>query len=425
MKRQTFIAVIAAAACVASCALTTDTSYEAEADVDAEIDAADAAADAISDTAGDAADTDGADTLADADADARADTDDTDASDVVDTADADIADTSDTASDAHDAPDASDADADASDSDVPDTPVSDGLTGSACSDEAPCVEGTCTAGRCAPEGMAWIPAGSFTMGSPGTELARDLDEGPQHEVTISRPFLAMQTELTQGTWLNATGVNPSFWDECGADCPVTNVSWHAAAAYANWRSIREGLTPCYSFEPGTCATSLADWASGQVACLDADLLTLECDGYRLPTEAEWEYMTRAGSTTAFPNGPLGTVTYCLEPNPFLAAIARYCANTDDGLQPGRTRDPNAWGLYDTLGNANEWVYDGYADYSSDAAVDPIVEPDVASPDDELRVLRGGRHTTDETDNRSAARLSASPFIRGNDVGFRLVRTWSE
>jgi formylglycine-generating enzyme required for sulfatase activity len=129
----------------------------------------------------------------------------------------------------------------------------------------------------APAGYVAIPAGEFLMGSPSGEEGRDSDE-KQHRVRITRGFYLKATEVTQGEWEAVMGSNPSSFKSCGKTCPVENVSWNDAVTYLNKLSDRERLPRCYD-------------ASGT-------FVGLSCKGYRLPTEAEWEYAARAGTTGA-------------------------------------------------------------------------------------------------------------------------------
>ncbi len=233
----------------------------------------------------------------------------------------------------------------------------------------------------APGGFVHIPAGSFQMGSPAGEKGRGDDEGPQHRATITRAFFMQATEVTQGQYRALMGKNPSRFTSCGDDCPVEQVSWRDAVTYCNALSRKEGLEECY----------------------DGDRLKgLDCKGYRLPTEAEWEYAVRAGSAGA----SYGE----------LDAIAWYGRNSDFYTHPVGKKKPNAWGLYDMLGNVWEWCHDWKGDYPSGAVEDPT------GPQAGLyRVSRGSSWCRYARDVRAASRRGDAPDRLGGSLGLRPVR----
>ena len=225
-----------------------------------------------------------------------------------------------------------------------------------------------------------IPAGTFMMGSPEDELGAYEDEWPRHEVTLTQEFYMMTTEVTQAQWETVMGSNPSYRDECGGSCPVEMVSWN----------------------------DIQDF----IAALNA----LDGRTYRLPTEAEWEYAARAGTTTAFYNGDI-TETGCgFDPN--LDAIGWYYGNSGSTTHPVAQKQPNAWGLYDMAGNVWEWVEDdGHSSYDG-APVDGSAWVD--SPMASDRVIRGGSSHDDARKCRSASRFSTFPTYRDSNFGFRLA-----
>jgi len=245
--------------------------------------------------------------------------------------------------------------------------------------------------------FVFIPPGEFLMGIPETEAERDDDE-TLHKVRLTKGFYMQTTEVTQGQWRTIMGNNPSSFKACGDDCPVENVSWN---------HVQEFIKRLNRFIKGR--------------------------KYRLPTEAEWEYAARAGTTTAFANGDI-TETGC-EYDPNLDAMGWYCGNSGvtykgcidatrregsscAGTHPVAQKQPNAWGLYDMHGNVWEWCQDWYwyDSYPSEPVTDPK-GPDAGS----ARVYRGGSWTYDARYCRSADRDYAHPAKRYYDLGFRLSR----
>ena len=221
-----------------------------------------------------------------------------------------------------------------------------------------------------------IPAGTFTMGSPVDEPGRSDNEGPRHGVTITEPFYMQQTEVTQAQWEAVMGSNPSYFFECPT-CPVETVSWNDA---------REFVTKMNARGEGT---------------------------YGLPTEAQWEYAARAGTTTPFYNGEITELECGDEPN--LDLIGWYCSCFE--THPAAQKAPNAWGLYDMSGNVYEWCSDWYAeDYYS---VSPTEDPQGPSTGS-YRVFRGGGWHSLAQNCRSAHRFNLTMDSRYFNVGFRLV-----
>jgi len=244
--------------------------------------------------------------------------------------------------------------------------------------------------------MVEIPAGKFLMGSPSNEPGRDSNEGRQHWVTISRPFFMGATEVTQGQWLTVMGSNPSGFSGCGENCPVEKVSWHDAVNFCNRLSDREGLRRCYS-GVGENLT----WNRG-------------CTGYRLPTEAEWEYAARAGTKTAFANGGISELRCRHDAN--LDLMGWYCGNAGKETHPVAKKQPNSWGLYDMHGNVWEWVWDWFQKSYPLADVTDPTGPSGGS----VRVIRGGSWSLARF-CRSADRGIRPAGDRFNYLGFRLVR----
>ena len=267
-----------------------------------------------------------------------------------------------------------------------------------------CHDGTCEpAPTTCPEGYVRVAAGAFTMGSPASEEWRDANE-VAHSVTLTRPFCLKATEVTQAEFKAVTGYDNSLATACGASCPAEKVRWMEATAYCNILSRRDGLPECY-----TCTGTMEEMSLTCVANGDP----YECLGYRLPTEAEWEYAARAGTTTSIPSGELGLVGFCEATG--LDGYAWYCGNAPTGPQPVGQKQPNAWGFYDMAGNVYEWCHDDLGDYPAGAVTDPI---GAASGE---RALRGGAYDSTPEACRSAARFSSEPGYAVQDQGFRPVR----
>ena len=290
--------------------------------------------------------------------------------------------------------------------------------------------------------FAAIPAGTFMMGAPQSEYGRQPEE-QQHMATITYDFAIGATEVTQGQWAALSmGTNPAFFQNCGVDCPVEQVDWYSALAFANELSQTAGLQECYTLTPESCADEVSDWAGGSTLCDGASFVGLNCTGYRLPTEAEWEYAYRAGTATAFYNGDVQKGWDPLDPqvDPNLDVIGWYLGNSaieyGDGLLCSEVselpfyegditcgthnvsdKQANPWALYDMSGNVEEWVWDLFAEY-------PAVATDYIGPDEsyEIRVARGGAWASLSTGARAAKRGYRMPDENLAITGIRLVRT---
>jgi formylglycine-generating enzyme required for sulfatase activity len=243
------------------------------------------------------------------------------------------------------------------------------------------------------------------MGSPTSEPCRASDED-QHQVTLTRDLEIQSTEVTQGEFQSLMGYNPSYFSSCGGHCPVEQVNWYEAVGYCNALSASKGYAKCY-----TCTGSGAS-----VTCQEASAYSgqkvYDCPGYRLPTDAEWEYAYRAGTTTAFYNGP---ITCCTGTDANADKIGWCDANS---THPVGQKLKNAWHLYDMAGNVWEWCHDWYQSrLGSSAVTDPF-----GSSSGSARVLRGGSWSSSAHDLRAANRRDYNPTRRPNHTGFRCART---
>jgi formylglycine-generating enzyme required for sulfatase activity len=259
-----------------------------------------------------------------------------------------------------------------------------------------------------------IAKGTFTMGSPPDEPCRDSME-QQHQVTLTHDFELQTTEVSGGQFLGLMGYNPSQMS-CGLTCPVEMVSWHEAAAYCNALSQTAGKAVCY-----TCSGSLASVTCQEAAAYSGPSV-YKCPGYRLPTEAEWEYAYRAGTTTAYYNGASdgAKCTTCSAKDANLDKIGWYCANSNNSsTYPTAQKQPNPWGLYDLAGNVHEWCHDWHnqSDLSG-----PSTDP-WGSVSGTARVMRGGAWDYPAHDKRAAFRERREvPKYRDLTLGFRCART---
>ncbi|MCI5167340.1 MAG: formylglycine-generating enzyme family protein [Candidatus Electrothrix sp. GM3_4] len=225
--------------------------------------------------------------------------------------------------------------------------------------------------------MRWIPPGRFLMGSPEDEPGRWDDEGPQHQVTISQGFWLFDTPVTQALWQAVMKENPSKFQT--PERPVEQVSWD----------------DCQEF---------LQKINGQYPGLELDL----------PSEAQWEYACRAGTSTALYTGPIEIHDNAA---PALEPIAWYSKNSGGETHPVAEKPANDWGLYDMLGNVWEWCLDGQREYRVEDEVDPA---GTMKPGGN-RVFRGGSWYSRARCCRSACRDGYEPVSRYDFLGFRCVR----
>jgi uncharacterized repeat protein (TIGR02543 family) len=256
------------------------------------------------------------------------------------------------------------------------------------------------------KGMVWIAGGTFTMGSPVTEPDR-YDDETQHSVTLSG-FYMSKYQVTQEQYQAVMETNPSNFDgstgkepaagETQGKRPVEKVTWYDAVEFCNKLSAQESLQSVYTISertpesgyPITSATVTADFTK---------------TGYRLPTEAQWEYACRAGTTTAYNTGD--TIS---------DDTGWYTSNSGSKTHEVGKKPANAFGLYDMHGNVWEWCWDWYGSYSSGEQTDPLGASSGSS-----RVARGGSWSYSAGALRSAYRHFSNPSLSRDYLGFRLAR----
>lgn len=248
-----------------------------------------------------------------------------------------------------------------------------------------------------PEGFILVAGGTFTMGSPDSEAEREADE-VRHTVTVSGFYIA-PSEVTQAQYNTVMGGNPSA--NQGDNLPVENVTWYDAVNYCNALSERDGLTPTYTIE-------------GQSVTWDRS-----ADGYRLPTEAEWEFASRAGTETPF---SFGDYVEDSDANCYNAygynndATGNWVNGYLQHIVAVDSYSPNSLGLYNMHGNVAEWVWDWYGAYSTESASDPT-----GVGEGNYKVARGGGWNDFPKNIRSAYRSAFPADVPLYSIGFRLAR----
>jgi uncharacterized protein YjdB len=311
------------------------------------------------------------------------------------------------------------------------------------------------------EGMKWIESGTFTMGSPETEVGHydyyepEFTDEIQHEVTLTQGFYMSKYQVTHAEFEAVMGFNPSYfleedpadygldidnWD----DCPIDSVSWYDALVYCNKMSEKAGLTPAYTLtdigyysNPGTIGEATVE-------------INWNANGYRLPTEAEWEFACRAGTTTPFYTGETILSSFAIydDESWWLPPIGvEYGDANFDGSWalygdveereyigvpvPIGLHPANPWGLYDMHGNMEDWCWDWY---DADCYADGAAQTDPKGPEGPVediegnirKVCRGGSWWCYASEVRSAYRASSwnpgNPFVTN---GFRLVLPYSD
>jgi len=252
----------------------------------------------------------------------------------------------------------------------------------------------------------------FVMGSSYSEAGRSTDE-QQHVVDFSFNFEMLSVAVTQAEFERLMGYDPTSEPECTGACPVGNITWHEAAAYCNTLSEEDGYYTCYvctGTAPDVTCEPDTTWALPQ-----------HCPGYRLPTEAEWEYSARAGEQAPPNAGRLVTdgqqLLDCESPHAGLDGLAWFCGNSDGRARPVGSSGQNAWGFWDMLGNRLEATSDWYEPFTV-AAVTDIGGPAAGI----LKVYRGGHALGYASGCRESARHPYSPEARFPELGLRPVRS---
>ncbi len=259
----------------------------------------------------------------------------------------------------------------------------------------------------------WVKvlAGSFVMGSQEGEPCRKARLEKTHQVRLTRPFEIYNAEVTRAQFRSSvTKVYPKLTvhtqDATCEDCPA-EVLWSEAATYCNELSKSKKLPLCYY-----CYEDFSRWLCKENIPYIGEKI-VECPGYRLPTEAEWEYAYRAGSQEAFYNGPIASCSS----DKHADAIGWYSHNTKT-LKPGGQRIPNAWGIFDMAGNAAEWCTDFLGENAETA---PEKDP-VGTSTDYLKAIRGGKRLSSASGLRAASRQYGNVWQYTIYTGFRCVRT---
>ncbi|MBN1296989.1 SUMF1/EgtB/PvdO family nonheme iron enzyme [bacterium] len=270
--------------------------------------------------------------------------------------------------------------------------------------------------------MRFVPNGNFTQGAPVTEPCRNNEVQFFH--IVRRDLAVMETELTRQMWADLLVVQTTLPSDPsnttvspGMVHPLNNLTWQEAILFANLLSLENGFEPCYYTDAAfTMKISATNYITGPYYC------NFDALGYRLPSEGEWEYFARAGTTTAFscdePAFDSTACTSCVSGRlPSLEQHAVFCANRPvNGPAEVGTKLPNPWNLYDVHGNLMEFCWDWSAVYPYGTVTD-YTGPETGS----RRIYRGGHYST-PTYLRSARRGDLLPDYRTPASGLRLVRT---
>ncbi|MCL1864829.1 MAG: formylglycine-generating enzyme family protein [Spirochaetes bacterium] len=269
--------------------------------------------------------------------------------------------------------------------------------------------------------MVYIKAGTFMMGSLVTEPGR-YDDETQHQVILTNGFYMSKFQVTQKLWKQVMWINPSKFK--GDNLPVENVSWYDAIVFCNKLSIKEGFKPVYSISENINPDEWGPTPVDKLKAWDDVVMINGANGYRLPTEAEWEYACRAGTASAF---NWGTDNITADQANFNAYYPIGSSELYNNSMPGKYKGKTiqvgtfkpAWGLYDMHGNVYEWCWDWYgADYYS---AGPSSDPNGPASGD-FRIMRGGSWFSNGQYLRSAYRNYSAPSNKTGYIGFRVARS---